>query len=259
MSASYAAAMRTDTVPAAGPTFDNTKTNEQPAPGPKPLALVVFLENVGHVAGIPLPQWVMNSIDFLTEEYAKLLLHLYGAYRRYDRVIILEDAHANPGELTRALLSASRTHTVDVLLLAHGHDCEIVGYKGKVRVRRDTFDFLRARRAADPSALDLRMVYGLNCYGLSLAATWLDLGARVANGAPGVNWFPEPSLSVFLRTWLSGRPYSEAVIAGNTTANRWWRRILGDPDHAWIESSRQIVYGVGDVTIAGRAAKGEDF
>ena len=50
----------------------------------KPLALVVFLENVGHIAGLKLPQWLMDGIDFVTEEYAKILLHLYGAYRRYD-------------------------------------------------------------------------------------------------------------------------------------------------------------------------------
>ena len=60
----------------------------------KPLALVVFLENVGHIQGIPLPQWAQNVIDFVTEEYAKLLLRLYGAYRRYRRVIILEDREA---------------------------------------------------------------------------------------------------------------------------------------------------------------------
>lgn len=213
------------------------------------MALVVFLENVGHIAGLTLPQWVMDAIDYLTEEYAKALLHLYGAFRRYDRVIILEDERATGPNLAGALLAASPTHTVDVLLLVHGHDCQLVGYKGKHRVGAETFDLLRAERAANPSALDLRMVYGLNCYGLSLAATWLALGAKAANGAPGVNWFPEPSLSVFLRNWLGGQPYSTAVIASNATASRWWSRILGGPDHPWIDSSRQIVFGARDVTI----------
>ena len=98
-----------------------------------------------------------------------------------------------------------------------------------------------------PASLDLRMVYGLNCYGLTLAPTWLALGAQVANGALGVNWFPEPSLSVFLRRWLGGSAYSEAVVASNVTANRWWRRILrsrpGAPPHPWLVSSQQVVYG----------------
>lgn len=222
---------------------------------PKPLALVVFLENVGHIAGVNLPQWAMNTIDFLTEEYAKALLHLYGAYRRYDRVVVLEDEQATGPQLAAALLAASATHTVDMLLLVHGHTGELVGYQGKQRVGPETFAALHEARRRDPSALDLRMVYGLNCYGLSLAATWLDLGAQSVNGALGVNWFPEPSLSVFLRRWLAGRPYSEAVVAANVTAMRWWGKILKPPrdhpdqDHPWICSSRQVVFGKADLTI----------
>jgi len=222
----------------------------------KPLALVVFLENVGHLAGLKLPQWAMNTIDFATEEYAKALLHLHGAWRRYDRVVILEDAQATGPQLAAALLGASRTHTVDVLLLVHGHDCQLVGYRGRERVGAETFDALLAAYRQDPAALNLRMVYGLNCYGLSLAPTWLALGAKVANGSPGVNWFPEPSLSVFLRRWLRGAPYSEAVVASNAAATHWWGKVLKSPqtnpaqEHPWIASSRQVVFGVQDITIA---------
>lgn len=221
----------------------------------KPLALVVFLENVGHIGGLNLPQWAMNTIDFVTEEYAKVLLHVHGAYRRYHRVVVLEDEQATGAQLAAALLATSRTHTVDVLLLVHGHTGQLVGFRGTQRVGIETFDALLAAYRNDPNALDLRMVYGLNCYGLSLASTWLDLGAQVVNGAPGVNWFPEPSLSVFLCNWLSGRPYSEAVVASNTTASRWWGKLLKpskdhpDQEHPWILSSRQVVFGKKDLTV----------
>jgi hypothetical protein len=221
----------------------------------KPPALVVFLENVGYVAGKSPPDLVMNTIDFLTEEYAKVLLHLYGAYRRYDRVVVLEDERATGAQLAAALLSASRTHIVDVLLLVHGNTGQLVGHKGNQRVGVETFDALRNAYRNDPQALDLRMVYGLNCYGLSLTQTWLELGAQAVNGSPGVNWFPEPSLSVFLRNWLRGKPYSEAVIASNTAASHWWGKILGKPkeqpqsEHPWICSSRQVVFGKKDVRL----------
>jgi hypothetical protein len=196
------------------------------------------------------------SIDFFTEEYAKLLLRLYGAHNRYDRVIILEDARATGPELAAALLNASRTHTVDVLLLVHGHTGMLVGHRGRHTVGAETFAPLLDRYGADPTALDLRMVYGLNCYGITLAPTWLALGAQVVNGAVGVNWFPEPSLSVFLRRWLAGQTYSDAVVASNVTANRWWRCILrsrptGLP-HPWLVSSQQVVYGRRDVRIDDR-------
>ncbi len=221
----------------------------------KPIALVVFLENVGHITGISLPRWLMRIIDWTTEEYAKLLLHLYGAHRRYDRVIILEDAAATGSQLLTTLQTIGRTHTVDLLLLAHGHEGRIVGYQGQEMVGEETFAALRQLRERGPDQLDLRMVYGLNCYGLSLAWQWLELGVQAANGAVGVNWFPEPSLSIFLRTWLAGKPYSEAVERSNRTANRWWGRILRSTpgaEHPWITSSRQIVVGQRDVSIATR-------
>ncbi len=123
-------------------------------------------------------------------------------------------------------------------------------------VGEETFAALRRLSPGRRNALDLRMVYGLNCYGLSLAWQWLALGVQAANGAVGVNWFPEPSLSVFLRHWLAGEPYSGAVSRSNAAANRWWRRILRAPhaamEHPWITSSRQIVVGACDVTINSR-------
>jgi len=220
----------------------------------KPIALVVFLENVGHIQGLLLPDWAMAVVDWVTEEYAKMLLHLYGAHRRYDRVILLEDARATGAMLAETLLSASQTHTLDLLLLVHGENGVLVGYRGKEFVGAETFSALRAAYCDDPTSLDLRAVYGLNCYGLSLAWNWMALGAKVANGAAGVNWFPEPSLSVFLRNWLRGEPYSKAVQYSNESANRWWRRILpshATADHPWIASSRQVIVGQRDVTIHG--------
>jgi hypothetical protein len=219
----------------------------------KPLALVVFLENVGHIHGVPLAPWVMDGIDWVTEEYAKLLLRLCGAYRRYDQVIVLEDERATGADLVKALTTASRTHRVDLLLLVHGHHHCLVGYKNRALVGMETFQPLLAAYCADRALLDLRMVYGLNCYGATLAPVWLALGAQVANGSLGVNWFPEPSLSIFLWQWLHGTPYSQAVRISNHWADRVWRRILrpwtqGD-HHPWLATSRQTVSGVCEITI----------
>ena len=220
---------------------------------PQPSALVVFLENVGHIAGLDLPQWAMNVVDFVTEEYAKVLLRLYGAYRRYDRVIILEDENANGPALVDALVQASATHQVDLLLLVHGHRHCLVGYKAEQNIGKETFEPLLAAYRRDPQLLNLRMVYGLNCYGATLAPVWTALGAKTVNGSGGVNWFPEPSLSIFLINWLGGSSYSQALQRSNSGANRFWRLILPSQpnggDHPAILSSRQIVYGEKDTTV----------
>ncbi len=221
--------------------------------GKKPLTLVVLLENIGHIHGLRLPKLAMNLIDFLTEEYAKLLLRLFGAYQRYDQIIVLEDENANGPALVQALTHASCTHQVDILLLVHGNQGCLVGHQGKQMVGVETFAPLISAYQQDASLLDLRMVYGLNCYGLSLVQTWIALGAQAVNGAVGVNWLPEPSLSVFLYQWLHGRPYSQAVSSSNQRANQVWRRILKPDaqgkDHAWLQSSRQVVFGIRDITI----------
>ena len=226
-----------------------------PSPA-KPIALLVLLENVGHVVGLRLPQLAMSAIDFLTEEYAKLLLRYYGAYRLYDNVTILEDSLATGPDLSDAIVRLSRNYSVDLLLLVHGKEGKLVGYRGQEFIGRETFDLLQGIRSSDPSAVDLRMVFGLNCHGVSLVESWIQLGATVANGTPGVNWLPEPSLSVFLQNWFSGQPYSVAVERSNSRARRWgsriWRSSRPDAEHPMIESSRQVVYGDRDVTIHSR-------
>ena len=230
-------------------TKGTSQTSEQTSE--KPIALVVLLENVGHVVGITLPQWAMNTIDYVTEEYAKVQLRLFGAYRKYDRVIILEDQKANGKTLSQTLLSTSQTHQVDLILLVHGHKEILVGYKGREYIGNETWNPLCETYEADSSSLDLRMVFGINCYGESLATVWQRMGAKACNGAVGVNWFPEPTLSVFLRNWLRGKPYGAAVRHSNVSANKTWKRILGSEYHQWILDSTQIVFGEAQMKITG--------
>lgn len=222
-------------------------------PAAKGRALLVILENVGYISGLNLPGWAMVVIDFVTEEYAKILLRLLGAHRRYDRVVILEDADVTNEKMAAALFDLSRAHRVDQLLLVHGQKECLVGYEGKVYIDGHLFNRLLEAYSQEPSSLDLGIVYGVNCYGATLAPIWLALGADAVNGAVGVNWFPEPSLFLFLARWLNGATYSESV----STSFRWARRVgrLVWPDKAdgcedpHVAGSRQIVYGRRDVRL----------
>jgi hypothetical protein len=168
-------------------------------------------------------------------------------------VIILEDGRATGAELVDALKQASRKHTVDLLLLVHGRPGALVGCRAEQDVGAETFGPLVEAYRRDPTLVNLRMVFGLNCYGASLAPVWLALGAVAVNGAVGVNWLPEPSLSVFLRNWLHGRTYSEALQRSHQTALRWaariWPATADGSDHPKIAGSRQAIFGVRDVTI----------
>jgi hypothetical protein len=219
----------------------------------KPLALVVFLENVGRLHGVSLPGQATTLIDFVAEEYAKLILRLHGVYRRYDRVVILEDERANGADLAAVLIAASRTHCVDLLILAHGLPGQIVGFLDNVRIGKETFAPLLNAYRQQPDLLNLRMVWQMNCYGASLVETWRALGAQAVNGSVGVNWLPEPSLSLFLRRWLAGQPFSHAVAHSNRLAERLWSLVYRSGEtggkHPRLASSAQIIWGECDVTI----------
>jgi len=223
------------------------------SPAAKGTALLVLLENVGYVSGLDLPGWVRAIIDTVTEEYAKLLLRLLGAHRRYDRVLILEDAAVTNERVAAALLDLSQGHRLDLLLLVHGQKECLVGYRGESYIDSGLFNPLLDAYRRDPAVLDLGIVYGVNCYGASLAPTWLALGADAVNGALGVNWFPEPSLSLFLVRWLNGATFSEAVETSFRWARRVGKLIWPDTDAGredpHLTGSQQIVYGRRDVRL----------
>ncbi len=211
--------------------------------------LIVFLENGGHVAGVDLPPWAARLLDWSTEEYGKLAVRLQ-ARRHYRQIVVLEDQAATAAALWQALVAADGA-VVDILMLVHGQPGYACGCANHW-VGADFFDGLRRLRAAGQARFRLRAVYQMNCYGESLAAEWLSLGAQAVNGAVGVNWLPEPSLSVFLRNWLGGRPFEEAVARSYRAASRAlglvWRPHDGQI-HPKIESSRMLVFGDSDLRI----------
>lgn len=211
-----------------------------------PLALVILLENTGRITGVTLPGAVMRIIDFVAEEYAKFTLRLHGVWRRYDRVLLLEDARATGPALRAALIAASRTHRVDVMILAHGLPYAIVGHRGFL-IGPETFGPLLEEYRANPSLLNLRMVWQMNCYGVTLSVMWRALGATVVNGSAGVNWLPEPSLSVFLRHWMRGASYATSVQRSVARAEQMWRPIYRPQadasPHPRIRTSRPIILG----------------
>ncbi len=141
-------------------------------------------------------------------------------------------------------------------MLVHGQAGYACGH-GDHQVGADFFAAMRHLRAAGLAPFHLRAVYQMNCYGQTLAPEWLSLGAQAVNGAVGVNWLPEPSLSVFLRNWLGGASFEQAVQRSYRAASRVLGLIwqpqggrAGVPQpHDKIASSRMEVFGDGELRI----------
>jgi hypothetical protein len=230
-----------------GPVRSNSRPDEA--------TLIVFLENSGRIEGLSLPAWASQLVDWFSEEYVKLIIRLQ-ARRHYREIIFLEDHRATAGHLWQALLAA-RDRPVDLLMLVHGQQGYACGF-GQHQVGADFFQAMRQLQAAGLAHFRLRVVYQMNCYGTSLAQNWLSLGAQAVNGSVGVNWLPEPSLSLFLRSWLGGKSFGEAVNASYHTASRLLGQIWRPPRqdcpeaaaHPKIQSSRMVVFGNGDLTRA---------
>ncbi len=209
--------------------------------------LIVFIENAGRVAGVDLPRWASQLLDWSTEEYGKAAVRVQ-ARRHYREIVVLEDEQATASQLLRALLDADDA-VVDVLMLVHGQAGYACGC-GDHRVGDDFFAALRQLQIAGLARFRLRAVYQMNCYGQTLGEAWLSVGAQAVNGSVGVNWLPEPSLSVFLHGWLGGRPFGEAVKRSNRAASRAlglvWR---GDGEmHPKIASSQMVIFGDSNLT-----------
>jgi hypothetical protein len=232
--------------------FTAQQTIVSPVSSGSSSVLLVFLENGGRAGGVDLPPWASLAMDRLSQGYARAAVWLQ-AHRHYDRIVMLEEEAATAARLWQALLEAGDA-TVDLLLLVHGQ----VGYAcghGDNRVGADFFAGLRSLRAAGLAPFRLRAVYQMNCYGQSLAPEWLSLGARAVNGSVGVNWLPEPSLSLFLRNWLGGATFEQAVQRSYSAASRGlglvWRpqvsRAGMKQPHEKIVSSRMEVYGDGQL------------
>jgi GH24 family phage-related lysozyme (muramidase) len=55
----------------------------------------------------------------------------------------------------------------------------------------------------------------MNCYGSKLNSTWLNAGAKVASGTPGINYFPEPTTFLFWSAWKGGASFQDASLSAH--------------------------------------------
>lgn len=68
--------------------------------------------------------------------------------------------------------------------------------------------------------MPIRMVYGVNCYGKTMAPTWREIGAKVTAGARYVNFYPN-QFGKFANEWNKGNvTFENAVKASDTATTR---------------------------------------
>ena len=167
---------------------EHKNTNTLPSASPRPLALVVFLENVGHISGVPLPPAATQVVDFVTEEYAKLLFDLQVLAYQTDltRVSTFMLAHESSVRTYSNIGVPEAHHAVS----HHRGDITLMGKKAQidayhVKLFAYFLDRMKSTPDGDGSLLDHSMlVYGA---GMSDGNMHLnqDLPVAMVGGADG--------------------------------------------------------------------------
>ena len=109
---------------------------------------------------------------------------------------------------------------IDLYLFTHGWTGKFKASEGK----DGTTDYVTAADIARElapgrtgfSAMPIRTVWGTNCYGQSLGATWRGVGAKATAGAKYVNFYPN-SFGPFIDDWNRGDVAFEDAVKGSDT------------------------------------------
>ena len=147
------------------------------------------------------------------------IIPLNRAVRDYDKVVLLKqdndlgfvevsrrvemrsDVRApTKKELVSSLKELTKAgYTIDLFVFGHGvpEAFSVLGEDGETR---EWLTGAELRKDLGKSKIRLRLVWQCNCYAASLGDDWLHVGAKVAVGAVGVNFYPNRFLP-FSRVW----------------------------------------------------------
>lgn len=263
--------------PAAGRTPEPDLSNSRPAsPIPEKQALLVLLENGGvslrglglsPAQGLSIPVWMPSlpggapplarlarmlnpanwkprtinidsaikfATDYLLEEFAKR--HLSAATPHYDRVLILEDDNFTAARVLETIASL-KGYTLDIHIMAHGNRGFIVG-QNRASLNEATF-FRPLREMHIRGELPaIRTVYQMNCMAGTLFDQWLAVGTLAVCGtsADSLNMMPTQYFA-FLRLWLRGESFIDAVLAGHAETRPAYERLYSGHPALAVEST----------------------
>lgn len=263
--------------PAAGQTPGPDPSNSRPAsPIPDKQALLVLLENGGvslrglglsPPQGLSIPVWMPSSprgapplarlartmnpaswkprtinidsaiklaTDYLLEEFAKR--HLAAATPHYDRVLILEDDNFTAARVLETIASL-KGYTLDIHIMAHGNRGFIAG-QNRAYLNEATFFRPLREMHIRGEIPPIRTVYQMNCMAGTLFDQWLAVGTLAVCGtsSDSLNMMPTQYFA-FLRHWLRGKSFADAVLAGYAETRPAYERLYSGHPALAVESA----------------------
>lgn len=198
----------------------------------KPVALIVVVENLDGLEGsyleagyelykedaMPIFSDMFDvSIDSIDDLSLNEIIEIYGekwqiegicaeAENNYDEIRSLTDNQATEENLKNNLLDLKNNgYAIDMVFCLHGSEYEFCLYDKDIVVQNFA-DFLNNNQ------INIRMLYQTCCYGAYTISDWEEAGIYAVNGASGYNQMTLFSPAYFLKNWISGMSYEEAVF-----------------------------------------------
>jgi len=153
---------------------------------------------------------VYHAEEFLIDRYKK-------AAESYGKIVVLRNTEATYQNFKETLIDLSdNENKVDIFLNLHGSKNTILFYDDlkKPPYTGESIQKSRILNDLKKESLNIGFVYQTLCYGSYNLNFWIDIGARVVNGAKDGNDFVIVSPEIFLKEWSKGRTFKEAVEKG---------------------------------------------
>jgi hypothetical protein len=168
-------------------------------------------------------------IDAMAETFESIKTELQ-ASGRYRKIINLTDSACTRANLKKALIDESvsaQTSAIDLFIYGHGGSNRLLLFNGAELTGgvngniRSLLTEARAERGAGFN-FKLRLVYMCNCYGSSVNADWVAIGAKASVGSAFNNYMPEPMITNFINDFVNNN------VPAKTAADNAWNlaRVL---------------------------------
>lgn len=128
------------------------------------------------------------------------------AIDKYDQIFDLKNEKATSNNLKQILLSLHiQNYTVDMIFCLHGNEKTFYMYNNEKDYIQDFANFIKNNK------INLRVLYQTCCFAGKALDKWEISGVAGVNGATGINYITLFSPGYFLKEWIKGQTFQEAV------------------------------------------------
>jgi hypothetical protein len=125
----------------------------------------------------------------------------------YDKIIKLNNETATSKCLIDSLLVLKKSgYTIDLILNMHASPGSLLFNDGEVNINDLVQEILQ-------DSIKIRSVYQTCCFGKSMINNWKSIGVYVVNGAEDENSVTLFSAAFFVKEWVSGKSFENAVYS----------------------------------------------